>query len=527
MPPILPFFELKMAEREAAKPETREVKKDAAKPEAGPEQKTESSLSPISAATTLANKNSKLTEAEAAELKKKVAQNPEDVKSITMLLGYYFLKQADKDMTERDKYILWLIKNHPEAGVLGCPYGQIIIRSDNYPEAKKLWLEQMEKHPDDVGILENVAHFFSVADDSLSIKCYEKLIKLNPENSQRWYRWLGGTYSRNATYGHYGKPVDAKEAAADFEKAFQAYENAYSHSTAKEKQDGFVLRPLIVAARKAGKSDKAGEYIKILEAIEASTTKESGPAAKPVAVTAGGSAQETVKNKLPDVKQKLDKIIFPEVEFKDADIFTVIRYLNRSSKRYDPDYEGVSVVAGFSKEQADSLPKITLKQTQISLGKLLDDICRGSSLKYRIDEGIIVISANKPETAPQAKDNNSAAGYEFTIKLATTAAEKWLALVDDGKYPESWAEAAAYFKNAVTAAAWEQAAKEVRPPFGKLLSRKVKSAVYHTSLPGAPDGRYVVIQFETSFENKKEAIETVTPMADPDGQWRVSGYYVK
>jgi hypothetical protein len=29
------------------------------------------------------------------------------------------------------------------------------------------------------------------------------------------------------------------------------------------------------------------------------------------------------------------------------------------------------------------------------------------------------------------------------------------------------------------------------------------------------------------FTNKKEAVETVTPMKDEDGFWRVSGYYVK
>lgn len=48
-----------------------------------------------------------------------------------------------------------------------------------------------------------------------------------------------------------------------------------------------------------------------------------------------------------------------------------------------------------------------------------------------------------------------------------------------------------------------------------------------TSLPGAPDGKYVVIQYDTSFENKKAAVETVTPMLDKDGKWRVSGYYIK
>ncbi len=48
-----------------------------------------------------------------------------------------------------------------------------------------------------------------------------------------------------------------------------------------------------------------------------------------------------------------------------------------------------------------------------------------------------------------------------------------------------------------------------------------------TSLPGAPDGEYVVISYETSFTNKKSAIETVTPMLDKDGKWRVSGYFIK
>jgi hypothetical protein len=37
----------------------------------------------------------------------------------------------------------------------------------------------------------------------------------------------------------------------------------------------------------------------------------------------------------------------------------------------------------------------------------------------------------------------------------------------------------------------------------------------------------VVIQFNTRFENKAAAIETVTPMHEKDGSWRVSGYFIK
>ncbi len=112
-------------------------------------------------------------------------------------------------------------------------------------------------------------------------------------------------------------------------------------------------------------------------------------------------------------------------------------------------------------------------------------------------------------------------------KAAVSAATKWLGIVDDGNYSESWKEAAAYFKNAVEQEQWEQSLQAVRKPLGKLVSRKVKSQSHKTSLPGAPDGEYVVIQFETSFENKKSAVETVTPMLEKDGKWRVSGYYIK
>jgi len=112
-------------------------------------------------------------------------------------------------------------------------------------------------------------------------------------------------------------------------------------------------------------------------------------------------------------------------------------------------------------------------------------------------------------------------------KAAVVAAQKWLALIDADNYADSWNEAAGYFRAAVNQEKWEQSLQAVRTPLGKIISRKVKSKVYQTSVPGAPDGEYVIIQFQTSFQNKKSAIETVTPMLDKDGQWRVSGYFIK
>jgi len=97
-------------------------------------------------------------------------------------------------------------------------------------------------------------------------------------------------------------------------------------------------------------------------------------------------------------------------------------------------------------------------------------------------------------------------------------------LVDSSKYTESWQEAAPIFKAAVTQEQWQRALGASRDPLGKLLSRKLKSARYTKTLPGAPDGEYAVIQYDSSFEHKRSAVETVTPMLDRDGKWKVSGY---
>ena len=112
-------------------------------------------------------------------------------------------------------------------------------------------------------------------------------------------------------------------------------------------------------------------------------------------------------------------------------------------------------------------------------------------------------------------------------KAAVDVSKAWLKLVDEGKYIESWNEAAQYFKNAVNKEQWKSSLEAIRTPLGKVLSRKLKSKQYTKTLPGAPDGEYVVIQYETSFKNKQQAIETITPMFDKDGKWRVSGYYIR
>ena len=110
---------------------------------------------------------------------------------------------------------------------------------------------------------------------------------------------------------------------------------------------------------------------------------------------------------------------------------------------------------------------------------------------------------------------------------AQNAAQVWLALTDSGQYAQSWDSAAEVFKASVAKATWSSAISSARSPLGALKSRKLKSAMLTRNVPGAPAGEYVVIQYDTQFENAASAIETITPMHEKDGSWKVCGYYIK
>ena len=102
-------------------------------------------------------------------------------------------------------------------------------------------------------------------------------------------------------------------------------------------------------------------------------------------------------------------------------------------------------------------------------------------------------------------------------QAAIQTAENWLSNIDTEQYEDSWENGAIFLKNEESKEQWVSSMNKYRKPLGKMEERKFKSSQYMTDIPDAPDGEYVVIQFDTVFENKKEAIETITPMLDPDG----------
>ncbi len=109
---------------------------------------------------------------------------------------------------------------------------------------------------------------------------------------------------------------------------------------------------------------------------------------------------------------------------------------------------------------------------------------------------------------------------------ASSVARSWLRLVDDGRHPASWAAAAPLLREEVGPGEWDAALRAVRAPLGRCLWRKLRSRAVVEGPPGALRGPYVVIRFESVFERRSSAAETVTPVLGPDGRWRVAAYFI-
>jgi hypothetical protein len=116
-------------------------------------------------------------------------------------------------------------------------------------------------------------------------------------------------------------------------------------------------------------------------------------------------------------------------------------------------------------------------------------------------------------------------GAETGEDAAQAVVESWLKLVDQGPCVASWEQTARALKAAISKDEWTKGCEGARQRLGKAVSRKLKSRQYTEQLPGLPDGKYVVIQYDSVFEQKASALETVTTMVDFDGTWRVAGYF--
>lgn len=132
--------------------------------------------------------------------------------------------------------------------------------------------------------------------------------------------------------------------------------------------------------------------------------------------------------------------------------------------------------------------------------------------------------ASANPTAPASTSTNALADPQAA---AREVAAIWMKEIDGDQYGKSWDQAASLFQSEVTREKWETNMIRVRGLLGSAEKRKLVSSRYQHSLPGMPDGDYVVITWATQFEHKARALEIITPMKDKDGRWKVAGYVIR
>lgn len=129
----------------------------------------------------------------------------------------------------------------------------------------------------------------------------------------------------------------------------------------------------------------------------------------------------------------------------------------------------------------------------------------------------VAATAPAPATSPGAVE---------TADAGTDPARQWVALLDQKRWDESWNAAGTLFRSRTPMDRWASTVQSIRQPLGPVSARVPHSAKAATSLPGAPDGEYRILQFQTTFADKRDAIETVV-LAREGADWKVSGYFIR
>jgi len=111
------------------------------------------------------------------------------------------------------------------------------------------------------------------------------------------------------------------------------------------------------------------------------------------------------------------------------------------------------------------------------------------------------------------------------VQEAQTAAESWLALVDEDAFGESWDEAASLFQERVDRADWVQKAERLRDSVAAFSSRTLTRTQYRNALDRAQsNGPFVLLKYRATLE--ADRFEEVLLAVRQDTTWKVAGYQV-
>lgn len=90
-----------------------------------------------------------------------------------------------------------------------------------------------------------------------------------------------------------------------------------------------------------------------------------------------------------DLRQKLSKMVIPEINFREAKPADVIEFLRAESKRLSPDKTEINFVWQVPADA--KLTPVTLNLKNVPFLDVLDYVTELAKLKYRIDAYAVII----------------------------------------------------------------------------------------------------------------------------------------
>ncbi len=141
------------------------------------------------------------------------------------------------------------------------------------------------------------------------------------------------------------------------------------------------------------------------------------------------------------------------------------------------------------------------------------------------------LRAQQQPLPPQQQQGTQQSAPENDPHLAEEQAAQrqalgFLGYLDQGRFAESYAYTGMLIRAQVDQNAFIDKVQKARAGTGALLSRDLIDSAYTNTVPGAPEGQYVVLHYHVSFANRPGAVETVT-LDFAKGYWRLAGYYIK
>jgi hypothetical protein len=131
-------------------------------------------------------------------------------------------------------------------------------------------------------------------------------------------------------------------------------------------------------------------------------------------------------------------------------------------------------------------------------------------------------TATQNEASEQSDDTQNA-----SLIASASAAKNYVDALDRGEYAQSWSGSDPIFQKTISQEEWKNYLERVRKQLGKTVSRKMKHQGQAWNPKGLPEGAYMVVSYDTSFQNLPNIEELITLRQGPDQKWRVLTYEIK